>query len=152
MELGKPLKVSTDAQYGTAECGFAGPMKGGTGFLAEFPMYTGSIRVCTSNIKSQFAAFSSNNNVNLKTFKQTVLEESAEIGKATIVNKLDMGRAGTAISVKFLDKDADVFVDVTINQINFKPRRAQSKEATKSLDNALQKAKEIALEVEKIIK
>ena len=152
MELGKPLKKSTDAVHGTAECVFAGPMKGGKGITADFPIFTGSIRICTSNIKSQFAAFTSKNTDNLKTFHQSVIEESSEIGKATIVNKLKMGPMGESLSVKFLDADADVFVDVSINEVKMSSRRSKSAPSTKSLENVLQKVKDIAIEVEKKVK
>jgi hypothetical protein len=148
-ELDKPLKINTDAKLGCATCNFSGPSRGGKGIFSSMPIYTGILEICTNNTQSRFSAFSSKNTSNLQRFNQTVIEESAEIGKATIINQMQIENISTTFSVKFLDDDVDTFVDVSIQYSNSLLNPAKSQ---KTLDNILEKLKDIAKEVEQNIK
>lgn len=151
-ELDKTLKTNTAAKFGCASCNFSGPPRGGNGIFASTPIYTGIIEICTTNTQNRFASFSSKNAANLTRFNQTVIEESAEIGKATVVNKIEMGHISKSLSLKFLDDEVDVFVDVTIHETNMRAGRSKVSKTQKPMENKLQKIKKIAKEVEANVK
>jgi hypothetical protein len=148
-ELSEPLKVSTDAKFGCAMCYFSAHKKGESNTTLA---YTGTLEVCTSSTQNKFTSFTSDNTANLKKFNQTVLEESSEIGKATVVNQMQVGNASKVLSVKFLDDEIDAFVNVSVQELNSSLNHSKPPKDSKPQMDILPKIKAIAKEVEQNIK